>query len=242
MRNLFCLLLTFIASTVGFGQTPDKNTIGIIKLNLTSLLDETTFPTINVSLEKKISRTGSLTFEAGYQIYSIGNSADTSFVNNRGFKLAFEFRHYLNQKDVAKLTGYYIAANIFQRSNQYTEDLMYSLQQEKDNPNQRLEDEFVVKKSVTGLNFVLGKQSNPTAKTWLKKYKGLSKIFIDPYIGLGIFYRQVKNERREFEEGKHERYKSRHPNAYDIFASSGLAENTGFRPSLIGGIRLGIML
>ncbi|MGC4232182.1 MAG: hypothetical protein QM594_04320 [Niabella sp.] len=243
MRKIYCCLL-FVIPHIVFAQEKIPERPLILKLNIPSFGDETTFPTLSLSAEKKTGAKTSILVEAGYQLYTIQDFVDTTFTKPRGIKLGAEFRYYPGHTSGSDMTGFYMAANIFFRENKYTENLSYY---PKDQPVKRydnyLVDNFVVKKSIAGVNLVAGKQINfkvPLHKE--KRKKVFPNIFMDGSVGIGAFYRKVKNEQREFSENIHERYTSRHPNFYDALTKSGLSENSGLKPSFAFNFRVGYRL
>jgi len=91
------LIIFFLAvSNLIFGQIARKSnsTSLIVKINVTSLIDVTSFPTVQFSVEKRLSRYFSLSAEAGYQLYTY-KYTDTTFLDPQGFKVNLECRYYI---------------------------------------------------------------------------------------------------------------------------------------------------
>lgn len=243
MRSLFTFLLVFLTVQIAIGQNEEKKPV-ILKLNIPSLGDETTFPTLRFSAEKKVGKKTSLAIEAGYQIYTIERFADTNHIQPRGIKLDAELRYYPKHKSISDMTGFYLSANPFFRRNKYTERLSYYPKTEqRPNYKEMTEDYFIVKKSISGVHFIVGGQFNLRVPfNSLKPKVALPRIFIDGSLGVGAFYRHVENEHREFNEDQFKRYKSRHPNFNDAITRSGLSENSGVRPGFAFNLRFGYRL
>lgn len=230
------------AQTVA-GQEEKKVPV-LLKLNIPSLGDETTFSTLRVSAERKLGVKTSLAVEVGYQLYAIDRLVDTANTKPRGIKLGAELRYYPGHQSRSNITGFYLAANAFFRKSKYAEALQYYPKTEQyPNYAEMATDEFTVKKSISGIHLLAGKQfnlripSNPT-----KPKKAFPRAFIDGSLGMGCFYRHTVNEHREFNEELFERNRPRHPNVYDAYIRSGLSENSGLRPSWVFNFRIGYCL
>ncbi len=229
-----------LATQVAAGQEEKKIPV-LLKLNIPSLGDETTFPTLRISAERKLGVKISLAIEAGYQLYAIDHFVDTAHTKPRGMKVGAELRYYPGHQSISGITGFYLAANAFFRRNKYAERLQYySRTEQYPNYAEMLGDDFIVIKSISGLHLIAGKQFNlriPLNPT--KPKKVFPRVFIDGSLGLGFFYRNVVNEHREFNNDLFERDKPRHPNIYDAYIRSGLSENSGLRPSFAFNLRVG---
>lgn len=243
MRQILGLLLMLLLSVPAAFCQENKAPV-VLKINIPSLGDETTFPTLRLSAERKIGVKTSLAAEMGYQLYSIEAYADTVHTKPRGLKLGMELRYYPRHQIISDMTGVYVATNIFFRKNKYTERLSYYPKTEEYVYHDELFiDNFIVKKSITGLHLIVGRQSNLKVPMHRHKTtKVFPGIFFDGSLGIGAFHRHVKNELREFDPSIFERYTSRHPNVNDAMTASGLSENLGLRPSFVFNFRIGYRL
>lgn len=240
----FSILITMLFAAQAVGGQEEKKIPVLLKLSIPSLGDETTFPSLRLSAERKLGVKTSLAIEAGYQLYAIDRFVDTANTKPKGIKLGAELRYYPGHQSRSNITGFYLAANAFFRRNKYAERLEYYSKTDQ-NPNyaELTTDEFTVKKSISGLHLLVGKQFNlrvPLNPT--KPKKVFPRVFIDGSLGLGCFYRHTVNEHREFNEELFERNRPRHPNVYDAYIRSGLSENSGLRPSLVFNFRIGYRL
>jgi hypothetical protein len=228
------------AAQVVAGQEEKKIPV-LLKLNVPSLGDALTFPTLRISAERKLGKKTSLAIEAGYQLYAIDRFVDTANTKPRGIKLGAELRYYPGHQRKSDITGFYLAANAFFRRNKYAESLQYYPKTDRyPNYAEMATDEFTVKKSISGLHLLVGKQFNlrmPLNPT--KPKKVFPRVFIDGSLGLGLLYRNAVNEYREFNKDLFKRYTSRHPNVNDAYIRSGLSENSGLRPSCAFNFRVG---
>lgn len=185
LKSMKCKLIIFFLaiSNLIFAQINRKNnnTTLIFKVNVTSLIDVTSFPTVQFSVEQKLSRNFSLNSEVGYQLYTY-RYTDTTFLSPEGFKVNFEGRYYLPNsfKDkIPKLEGIYVGLRPFYRQNQYNAYIPFQTKSDSTNWN---EDDFGVKNKTYGLCFILGFQ------------KSIShKLIFDFYSGLGVEKRIVEN-------------------------------------------------
>ena len=180
-----CKLIIFLLtiSNLIFPQiSHNKNkTTLIFKVNVTSLIDVTSFPTVQFSVEKRLSRYFSLSSEVGYQLYTY-RYTDTTFLNPEGFKVNIEGRYYLPNSfkvNSPGLEGIYLGLRPFYSENQYNAYIPF---QTKSDPINWNEDDFGVKNITYGLNIILGLQKSVS-----------NKLIFDFYSGLGIEKRQVEN-------------------------------------------------
>lgn len=175
MRILFvtCALLSAVSC-------PSQN--NSIKLPLLSLVDEFSFPAIQIGIEfgisKKISwyNEGGIKYREGY--YSM---PDTNLIATGGFKLKSEIRYY----KATIRNGGYVGVNGF-----YTKDSHHSIASyyySGDSSDERI-DNFTVKKFVTGLNLVIG-----------KIYPAGKKISLEIYSGVGIRFISILQNNKEFD-------------------------------------------
>jgi hypothetical protein len=182
MRFKIFIFFIFISSQ-GFTQRIQNRSAWILKGNCTSLIDLVTFPTVQFSLEKKLSRFSSISPEAGYQLYGFRHS-DTTFLNPQGFKVNLEFRYYIPKflKGIGinpTLEGIYLGFRPFYRQNQYTAYIPF---QTMTDPVGISEDNFGVKNRTFGIFCLIGFQRSIT-----------DKLLFDFYSGLGAMKRRVEN-------------------------------------------------
>lgn len=69
----------------------------ILKVNTTQLIDVFSFPTIQLSAERKLKPYLSVNSEFGYQLYEFKTEIDTIFLKPKGFKANLEFRCYFQK-------------------------------------------------------------------------------------------------------------------------------------------------
>ena len=226
MRNRILFVLLSI-STLTFAQIDEDKSKWIIKWNTTSAIDIITFPTIQLSIEKRIYDYLSISGEAGLQLYNIGYKPDTSFINPQGFKINIECRIYLFKlikPDLAgKKQGLYIGLQPFYRQNQYTSSISYLIKPDTINWK---EDNFGVKNKTYGINNTVGFQRS-----------FLDHFIMDCYLGIGIMQRNVKNTNREYNKNL-----DNLSEPIDLSINSGyfdLRESSGVSVNFILGFRVG---
>jgi len=115
---------------VSYSQYKDNHSL-VLKVNATSFVDQFSFPTVQIGLEKGISKNISLAIEFGYQLYTF-DDPDTLFTDEEGMKASFEIRYYgifkklkYGGENAKGMNGFYGALNLFYRQNKYNEMLMY---------------------------------------------------------------------------------------------------------------------
>ena len=172
-----CKLIIFflVISNLSFAQKIHNNTTTLIfKVNVTSFIDVFSFPTVQFSVEKKLSRYFSLSSEVGYQLYTF-KYADTTFLNPEGFKVNFECRYYIPEfrKSIGlnqPLEGIYLGLRPFYRQNQYNAYIPFQTKSDSVNWNN---DDFGVKNKTYGLFFILGFQKSVSRKLIFDFFSGL---------------------------------------------------------------------
>ena len=212
-----------------FSQGNEKEKELILKGNLTSTIDVFSFPTIQLSLEKKLTDRFSLNGEIGYQLYDF-RKVDTLFINPKGFKINIECRYYFSKHLTTisknKLEGAYIGLQGFYRKNQYTAGISYCT-----TPDSTIskDDEFGVKKSIIGLNGIIGYQSSIT-----------TNIVVDMYAGLGMMNKTIKNTDIQFNSKAGDFIIGN--DLVPLFSKLNLSESSGVSANITFGIRVGIRL
>ena len=222
------LIIFFLAvSNLIFGQIARKSnsTSLIVKINVTSLIDVTSFPTVQFSVEKRLSRYFSISAEAGYQLYTY-KYTDTTFLDPQGFKVNLECRYYIPDPykvNTPRLEGTYLGLRPFYRKNQYNAYLPFQTKSDSVNWN---DDDFGVKNETFGLSFIFGFQKSVS-----------QNLIFDFYSGLGIVMRTVKNTDLQYNK-----------DAGDIMGGTdfmqflwkyNLSESSGLGGSLSFGFRIG---
>lgn len=212
-----------------FSQTAEDKSTWIIKGNATSLIDVFTFPTVQLSVEKKLSKCFSLTAELGVQFFDF-HRTDTTILKPGGFKLNVELRCYvsklLNTDLSHKLDGFYLGLQPFFRQNRYTAGVSYYTSTDSLRGGV---DILGVKKIVYGLNGILGYQ------------KPISdKVIIDLFVGIGIMDRNVRNTNREYNKDSDERLMG--TDLVPLFQYLNLSESSGLAGNVLFGIRIGYKL
>ena len=200
-----------------------------VKVNASSLIDIFTFPTVQLSVEKQLSDYISLSAEGGYQLYNFSH-ADTSFVNPTGFKANLEFRYYLSKFLTTRLSNKlgkaYIGLRPFYSQNQTNTSISY---QTPADPVKWIDDDFGLKNSTYGLNFILGFQKTIT-----------EKLFVDLHTGLGIMQRTVKNYELQYINGPG--YSLAGTELIKFFKRLNLSESSGLWGNVLFGFRIGYKL
>ncbi|MCF3110773.1 DUF3575 domain-containing protein [Niabella sp. CC-SYL272] len=247
MKKLACLLFVVVCcslKSVSAQEVPQKYRTAL-KLNLAAAADEISFPTIRLALEYAMSRRVSLSGELGYQFYSIeGYAADPGFAKEKGIKANIELRRYARRSRSGNiypsLAGFYTGLNFLYAQNRRNFTAYYY----KKSSSEEYTDRFYARKTITGLNFVLGYQLLVSYPTSLKpgKTRKSERLLLDLYGSLGPAYRNNKNYNREYNAASDSLLRSRHPNVFDGIRNSYLEENSHvtFRPAL--GIRIGYRL
>ncbi|MFI5221332.1 MAG: DUF3575 domain-containing protein [Bacteroidia bacterium] len=228
MKQKFLLLFLSISTSV-FAQTKENKNNWIIKGNVTSLIDIFTFPTVQLSIEKKISAYFSLTAEAGLQLYDVRH-ADTNYLNSQGFKVNVECRFYFSSFYHPELTGktegFYLGLQPFYRQNQYTAGISYHTKLDSVNWQK---DELGVKNTTFGLNCLLGYQE-PLS----------NRLVLDMYVGFGIMKRIVTNTDRQFNRDSGDYLAG--TDLVPLFESLNLSESSGRSGNFLLGFRIGYKL
>ena len=167
----------------------------ILKLNTTQLIDAFSFPTIQLSAEKKLNPYLGVNAEFGYQLYEFkfNPNLDTISLKPKGFKANLELRFYfqkLNKSlNIANRSQLYIGAQIFYRQNQKSSSVEY---RRNENDSIYYDDNFGVKKSAKGINLTFGNQISIS-----------ENIIFEPYLVVGYMDRKIENFDLEYNKEKH---------------------------------------
>lgn len=223
------LIFFLCISNLVFSQVRYDRSTWIVKGNITSLFDIVTFPTVQVSIEKRLTRYFSITPEIGYQIYNFRHT-DTTFYDPHGFRANIEFRYFISQLINTGLSGkrvrYYVALQPFYTKNQYNTTISYHT---RDNPTTWIDDEFGVRKNTFGMDAIFGFQK-PVS----------DRVVVDLYGGIGVLKRTLTNTQLYYNE-----------DSGDFMGGSRLlkylrklnfGESSGIYPNLVFGLKIGYML
>lgn len=221
--NLFCLLITYS----GFAQVPLKfrrsskpyktyDSRLLFKIAPLALIDEIEFPAIQGGLEVSLSKKMSWYNEFGFRYRTaLYESDDTNFVARRGYRIKSEVRYYFKDPDskiAGRLTGYYLAANLFYMKNVDSKHVAYYYHHDT---SVFISDDFGMTKKVWGGNFIVGNQM----------YLGKRFLF-ECYGGLGLRFRDIVTVGREFDHERDTEYRGHYWRFTDL---------SGGRPELKDG-------
>ena len=226
MKNITLILILVFSSCIYSQELKEKN--WILKLNALQLVDIFSYPTLQFSAERKINPYFSVNAEIGYQLYDFQErdiQKDTIFLKPTGFKTNIEGRIYLLKLINSRIKSYrgelYIGLQFFYRENQSTDDVRYS---PKTDSTKVFSDTFGMKKKAMGLNITIGHQIT------------LKRIILEPFIGIGIMNRKIKNSDIQYNEEK-DFIRESHFNL-----SSNLEEDSGTDGNFCVGFRIGYKL
>ncbi len=167
----------------------------ILKVNTTQLIDVFSFPTVQLSAEKRINPYLSVNAEFGYQVYDNKTYVDTTFLKQKGFKANIEFRCYFQKlfksRKVSNRNELFVGLQIFYRENQKSNSVEY---RRIDNEVNSIyyKDNFGVKKSAKGINLTFGDQISIS-----------KKIVLEPYLLIGYMDKKIENLELEYDKEKH---------------------------------------
>lgn len=193
MKKIITIIILIISTTALSQELNEKNLI--LKLNTTQLIDVFSFPTIQLSAEKRINQYLSVNAEFGYQVYDNIVYVDTTFLKQKGFKANLEFRCYfqklINKKRVSNKSELFLGLQLFHRENQKSNSVTYRRTENEINPIY-FDDDFGVKKSVNGINLTFGSQISIT-----------KKLILEPYLLFGYMNKKVENINLQYNEEIH---------------------------------------
>jgi|JI10StandDraft_1071094.scaffolds.fasta_scaffold577780_2 hypothetical protein len=228
MKISFFLVLILL-SVITIAQTKKQEKRYILKLNLSSLLDVTTFPALELSLEKKLNRRISIAGCIGYQLYNLPSGTgyfttqpDTTFISPKGYKASFEIRYYLRNKSNKLINpSPYFGVNLIYQKNRNNIGIHYSIDSSSSSY-----DSFWLSKRNIGFCLTAGLQQK------------INKMVIEIYLGTGGMDRSVNNYNREYNSQKDALTNQRH-NIFRI-GYSNFNENNGWHFIMQTGLRIGI--
>jgi hypothetical protein len=226
MKKIITIII-LIFSVNAFSQEL-KETNWILKLNTTQLIDAFSYPTLQLSLERKINPYFSINAEVGYQLYDF-KEADTIFLKPRGFKTNIEGRIYpfklINKRAKSNRGELYIGVQLFYRANQSTNVVDYSPISDS---TKLYRDYFGTKRTAKGFNITIGSQISIS-----------KKIILEPFIGFGLLNRSIKNSEIQYNPNKDFRGGT---DLVPHFQGLNLEESSGSLFNFCTGFRIGYRL
>lgn len=226
MKKLLFVLIPMISNLIFAQESKESN--WILKLNATQLVDAVSYPTLQISVERKINPYFSVNAEFGYQLYDF-SKADTLLLKSKGFKTNLEGRVYLfkllNSRIESKRNEFYVGLQLFYRENEGTNSVDFS---PKNDETKFYTDNFGTKRTAKGFNITFGNQISMS-----------KKIILEPYIGLGLMNRQIHNSDIEYDEIKDTRNGT---GLKPLFQKLNLEESSGNVFNFCFGLRVGYRL
>lgn len=226
MKKLLFALILMISNLIFAQESKESN--WILKLNATQLVDAVSYPTLQISAERKINPYFSVNAEFGYQLYDF-SKADTLLLKSKGFKTDLEGRVYLfkllNSRIESKRNEFYVGLQLFYRENEGTNSVDFS---PKSDEKKFYTDNFGTKRTAKGFNITFGNQISM-----------LKKIILEPYIGLGMMNRKINNSDIEYDEIKDTRNGT---GLKPLFQKLNLEESSGNVFNFCFGLRVGYRL
>lgn len=226
MKKLLTIFILSLSNSIFAQESKESN--WILKLNATQLVDIVSFPTLQISAERKINPYFSVNAEIGYQLYDFSKS-DTIFLKSKGFKANIEGRVYLfkmlHSRIETKRNEFYVGLQLFYRKNENTNSLDYS---PKSDETKFYTDNFGTKRTAKGFNVMFGNQISVS-----------KKIILEPYIGLGLMNRTINNSNIEYDEANDTRNGT---GLKPLFQKLNLEESSGNVFNFCFGLRIGYRL
>lgn len=226
MKKLLFALIPMISTLIFAQESKESN--WILKLNATQLVDAGSYPTLQISAERKINPYFSVNAEFGYQLYDF-SKADTLLLKSKGFKTNLEGRVYLfkllNSRIESKRNEFYVGLQLFYRENEGTNSVDFS---PKNDETKFYTDNFGTKRTAKGFNITFGNQISVS-----------KKIILEPYIGLGLMNRKINNSDIEYDEIKDTRNGT---GLKPLFQKLNLEESSGNVFNFCFGLRVGYRL
>ena len=228
MKNFIRIAILLVSINLFSQELKEKN--WILKANTTQFIDVFSFPTVQLSAERKLKPYLGINAEFGYQLYEFKTELDTITLKPKGFKANLEFRFYfqklLNPKIKSNRNELYIGLQIFYRQNQRSNSVEY---RRKENESNYYDDNFGVKKSAKGINLTFGDQISIS-----------EKIILEPYLLIGFMNKKVENFKLEYDEEKHIGDRN---DGIPIFVGLDIANKNGENNVNFGfGLRIGYRL
>jgi hypothetical protein len=203
------------------------------KLNFFTPVDVFNFPTIDLSVEQRITNNFSITGEGGYEFYHFTNP-DTMFIDPKGYKLRAEMRLYhpftsWGEKKLmhTSLTGTYLGLDFFYRQEQYNSALEFK---KAGGDTTVYIDDYWTRKKAGGVNLTFGYQWTP-----------FRRIVADAFLGIGYLHRTVIKHELDYSE-KDGDVIATSTRTDTFFANKEMREKSGPGLSLAFGVRIGFVI
>ena len=194
-KLLFAIII--LAFNTNYSQII-KESNWIVKLNALQLIDFGSFPTAQISAERKLTPCVSINMEFGYQFYGNGAAVDTIIFKPKGFKANIEGRVYFqklfNSRINSRRTEFFVGIQFFYRQNQKSNFIRYNQTSvvDGDSITKLYRDSFGVKKTNKGINLTFGNQIS------IKK-----RLILEPFIAVGYMCKKIDNTELRYNENKH---------------------------------------
>jgi hypothetical protein len=209
------------------GQYEKQN----IQISPLSLIDDVTFPAIQLGYERSLSERFSWFNEAGLRYRrSFLENADTALVKGFGFRAKSEIRYYMPRafgyEDVKTvLNGIYLAANIFYKRESHNTEISYHPGKDS---TLAAYDDFGVRKNILGVNLLLGFQR-----------KLANHFLLDIYLGAGYRVRFIKDSYLKYNKNTDALISAGGYNIRSMMNEVDLKNGTSYSLSVTMGLRLG---
>lgn len=170
--RLFVIFICLVSTLNGISQELREPRV-LFKLAPLALIDDLGFPAIQGGVEVALSNRISWFNEFGFRYRkALPEIADTSFVTPVGYKVKSEFRYYLKDRngEGGRLSGYYLAINLFYLKNVRNTTVYYHYQKDTNNI---VTDDFGISKKIWGGNLIVGNQMNLGKRFMFEYYGGL---------------------------------------------------------------------
>lgn len=230
MKNFVAIIILMFSTCIYSQELKDKK--WILKLNAMQLVDIFSYPTLQVSAERKVNPYFSVNAEIGYQLSDFKNKdseKDTIFLKQKGFKTNIEGRIYLlkliNSRVKSNRGELYVGLQFFYRENQSTNSVSYS---PKIDSTKYFTDVFGTKRKAFGINITIGHQITI-----------LKRIVLEPFIGIGMMNKRIKNSDIQYNKEKDFRGGS---DLVPFFEGLNLEESSGIDVNFCSGLRIGYRL
>lgn len=194
----FLIICLLIISNFCHSQNSQETIVEkkwIIKINASQLIDVFSFPTLAISGERKINNWFSVNAEFGYQIHKTETIADTTFLDQKGFKANLEGRIYFKNffnPDKKFRHKPYVGLQAFYRQNQKSNSITYHHISDPAEQEVVYDDDFGVKKKIIGVNLTFGCQFSPGRR-----------FIMEPFLALGLMNRKLENVELQYDKNKH---------------------------------------
>ena len=226
MKNFVKIIILMLSMNAFSQELKEKD--WILKLNATQLIDIFSYPTLQISVERKINPYFSINAEVGYQIYDFYQK-DTIFLKPKGFKTNIEGRIYplklINSRIKSNRGELYVGLQFFYRENQNTNVVEYF---PKNDETKFFRDYFGTKRTAKGINLTFGYQITAS-----------KKIVLEPFVGFGILNRRIKNSDIQYNKIKDERVGT---GLVPLVQGLNLEESSGSLFNFCTGFRIGYRL